>query len=318
MPKVSVVIPAYNAMLYLPNTLKSVLHQTFTNFEVLIIDDGSSDQIVNWASLQTDPRVKLISQANQGVSAARNTGIAHAQGEYVAFVDADDLWEPTKLEKQVRCLEENPVVGLVYTWTVLIDELGKPIGRVIASHAQGDVWQQLIEDDMISTGSSTMVRRSCFDTVGMFDTSLAFAEDWDMWLRIAAHYSVAVVKEPLTLYRQHANNTTKNRPKMIQSLRTVIEKAFQNVPLDSLYLRNRAYASVFLGLAWLAIDAGDHKQADHYRTQALLQNWSTRFSQKCVRLSVAIAMIRWFGPHGYSGVRSLTHILRQSMLNVFG
>ena len=101
MSKVSVIIPAYNAMNYLPQTLKSVLQQTFTDFEILIINDGSSDDIVEWSSQISDSRVKLISQINQGVSAARNTGIRNAQGEYIAFIDADDLWEPTKLEKQV-------------------------------------------------------------------------------------------------------------------------------------------------------------------------------------------------------------------------
>lgn len=314
MPKVSVVIPAYNAMNYLPKTLESVLQQTFTDFEVLIVNDGSSDQIVEWVDGVTDLRVKLISQRNQGVSTARNIGIGHAQGEYVAFLDADDLWEPTKLEKQVHYLADRSEVGLVYTWTTLIDTLGEPTGRVFASLVEGHVWKQLIENDMISTGSSTMIRRSCFDEVGVFDPSLAFAEDWDMWLRIAACYSFGVVKEPLTFYRQHPNNATKNRQKMMQSLRIVIEKTFQSVPLDLLHLRNRAYANFLLGLAWLAIDIGDYKQAIHYRNLAFQHHPRVCFSEKFVRLSVAIAMQRLFGPHGYDGVRNLTHHLHQRLL----
>ncbi|MCJ8280869.1 MAG: glycosyltransferase family 2 protein, partial [Rivularia sp. ALOHA_DT_140] len=128
MPKVSVIIPAYNAMGFLPETLESVLQQTFTDFEILIINDGSSDDIVEWASKISDSRVRLITQINQGVSAARNTGIRNSQGEYIAFLDADDLWEPTKLEKQVNCLKANPGVGLVYTWTTFIDQFSQPIG----------------------------------------------------------------------------------------------------------------------------------------------------------------------------------------------
>ncbi|RUR83031.1 glycosyltransferase family 2 protein [Chlorogloeopsis fritschii PCC 9212] len=317
MPKVSVVIPAYNAMEFLPETLASVLQQTFTDFEVLIVNDGSSDSIVEWASGITDLRVKLISQDNQGVSAARNKGIAHAQGKYVAFLDADDLWEQTKLEKQVRCLEQKSAVGLVYTWTVLIDELGKPTGKMLASNVEANAWKQLIENDMISTGSSTMIRHSCFDKVGVFDPSLAFAEDYDMWLRIAFCYPFAVVKEPLTLYRQHSNNTTKNRQKMIQGLRTVIEKTFQSVPLELLYLRNRAYASIFLGMAWLAVGEGDYKKAISYHQQALLHHPQVFFSKKCLRLSLAIATIRWFGFHSYDKVRKLIHMLRQPVLGVF-
>jgi len=130
MPKVSVVIPAYNAMTYLPETVESVLKQTFTNFEVLIINDGSSDHIMQWVTEISDSRVRLISQENQGLPGARNTGIAQAQGEYVAFLDANDWWEPTKLEKQVRCFEERPSVGLVYTWTALINASRQPNGRL--------------------------------------------------------------------------------------------------------------------------------------------------------------------------------------------
>src|SRR4028119_2409178 len=124
MPKVSVIIPAYNAMAYLPETLESVLNQTFTDFEVLIINDGSSDGIVEWASEIKDSRVKLISQENQGLSGARNTGIWSSQGEYLAFLDADDIWEPTKLEKQVQCLEEDNNIGLVSSWVSSINESG--------------------------------------------------------------------------------------------------------------------------------------------------------------------------------------------------
>ncbi|AFZ22783.1 putative glycosyltransferase [Cylindrospermum stagnale PCC 7417] len=314
MPKISVVIPAYNAMAYLPKTVDSVLKQTFNDFELLIIDDGSSDQIVEWISQITDSRVKLISQKNQGLSGARNTGIAHAQGEYIAFLDADDLWAPTKLEKQVRCLDEQPKVGVVYTWTLLVDEQDKPTGRIFANHAEGNIWQQLLENDVISSGSSAMVRRCCFETVGVFDCNLNSAEDLDMWLRIADSYPFAVVKELLTLYRQHPNSMSKNRQRMFQSLRTVFEKAFQSVPLNLLYLRNRAYASMFLGLAWLAIDDKDYKKAIDFRKQALLHHQPVRFSERCMRLNLAIAMIRWFGRDGYDGLRTVSRAVRRHPL----
>ncbi|MFH7027665.1 MAG: glycosyltransferase family 2 protein [Heteroscytonema crispum UTEX LB 1556] len=316
MPKVSVIIPAYNAMNYLPKTLESVLQQTFIDFEVFIVDDGSCDRIVEWSSQIADSRVKLISQPNKGVSTARNTGIAYAQGEYIAFLDADDLWQPTKLEKQVNCLEKNPKVGVVYTWTLLIDEQDNPTGRIFASHAEGNVWQQLLEDDVISTGSSAIIRRTCFDNVGVFDPNLAFAEDLDLWLRIASHYPFAVVKEPLTLYRLHQQNATKNRQKMFQGLRTVFEKAFESVPLEKLYLRNRVYANMFLCIAWLAIDQGDYQQAINFRKQALLHHPQAFFFERCMRLNLAIATIRWFGPRGYDGMRSLTRNLKRLMLGV--
>jgi glycosyltransferase involved in cell wall biosynthesis len=315
MLKVSVVIPAYNAMAYLPETVESVLRQTFTNFEVLIIDDGSSDQIVQWVSQISDPRVRLISQENQGLSGARNTGIAHAQGEYVAFLDADDLWEPTKLEKQVHCLENKPAVGLVYTWTVLVDEQGNPTGRVFISDAEGDVWQQIVWDDVMSNGSTAMVRRCCFETVGVFDLNLGPAADRDMWIRIASRYPFAVIKEPLVFYRQHPNSMSKNRKIMIQELRTVIEKSFQYAPLELLYLRNRSYGRMNLYQAWNSIDEKNYKEAIHFRRQAVLHHPQLRYSENYIRLSLAIAMMRWFGPQGYDGVRGLTRYLRQLIVS---
>jgi glycosyltransferase involved in cell wall biosynthesis len=315
MTKVSVVIPAYNAMNYLLKTLESVLRQTFTDFEVLIINDGSSDNIVEWASELANPRVKLISQPNQGVSVARNTGIAHTQGEYIAFLDADDLWEPTKLEKQVCCLEENPAVGLVYTWTALIDQSSNPMGKVWVSDLEGNVWQQIVVKDMISNGSSPMVRRSCFETVGVFDPKLSSAEDRDMWIRIAARYPFAVVKEPLTLYRRHPNNMTTNRQKIITQLHQVFEKAFESAPLELLYLRNQSYGWMNFFAAWAFIeDEKNYKKAMHYRQQAVLHYPQLRYTSIYIRLSLGIATMRWLGPQGYERVRGITRTVRQLIL----
>ena len=313
--KVSVVIPAYNAMTYLPETLESVLRQTFTDFEVLIVNDGSSDQIVEWASGLVDPRVKLISQENQGSPGARNTGIAHAQGEYVAFLDADDLWSPTKLEKQICCLEDNPAVGLVNTWTVLIDQLGKPVGRAGTFQAEGDVWKQIVLGNFLVC-SSVVVRRCCFETVGVFEPNLILCEDWDMWIRIASRYSVAVVKEPLAYYRQHLNNISKNYRTFLQDSRTVIEKAFASVPSELLYLRNRSYGYANLYLAWRSLQSRDYQAVSHFRQQALAHYSQLRYSWDSIRLSIAIAVMHLFGPQAYDRLRTFLYSLRQRMSSV--
>ena len=317
MPKVSVVIPAYNAMNYLPETVESVLRQTFTDFEVLIVDDGSSDHIKQWASGLVDPRVKLISQENQGLPGARNTGIAQTQGEYIAFLDADDLWEATKLEKQVRCLEDNPAVGLVHTWMVLVDEQGKSTGRVMPSNAEGDVWKQLVEKNVIGC-PSVIVRRSCFETVGVFDRSLRSLEDWDMWIRIATRYPFAVIKEPLAYYRQLPSSMSKNCQVMEQSFHTVIERSFRSAPLELLYLKNRSYGHANLCLAWKALQSKDrdYKLAIHFRQQAIVHYPQLRYSRESIRLSFAIAAMRLLGPHGYSRVLAMAYALRRRTLSV--
>jgi glycosyltransferase involved in cell wall biosynthesis len=312
MVKVSVVIPAYNAMAYLPETLESVLRQTFSDFEVFLIDDGSSDHIVQWASELVDPRVKLISQENQGASAARNTGIAHAQWEYVAFLDGDDLWEPTKLEKQVHCLEANPEVALVHTWLAGIDWQSKPTGRVICPQIEGEVWQQLIEKNRLAC-SSVMVRSSCFETVGVFDKNLRFAEDWDMWIRLATRYHFAVIKEPLIGYREHSNSKSKKYASKPQDFHTIIEKAFESVPFELLHIRNRSYAHINLCIAWKCLQGSeiDYKKADHFRHLATLHYHQIRYLKEYVRLQVAIALMQWFGPKSYSRLIAIFYLLRQ-------
>lgn len=316
MPKVSVVIPAYNAMGYLPETLESVLKQTFTDYEVLIINDGSSDNIVEWASTLKDPRVRVISQHNQGVSVARNTGIAQAQGEYIAFLDADDLWEPTKLEKQVNCLEDNPTVGLVYAWTAVINPEGKLTGTVFSYEAEGNVWETILVHDIVCNGSCAVVRRSCFEKTGGFDPNLSGAADFDMWTRIAAHYPFAVVKEPLVHYRKAPNTMSKNRQKMMQDFRLTLEKRYQSVPLELLHLRNRAYGHMYRWQAWLSLYEGDYQSATDFHKQAFLHNPLLLLSKNFMHLSLGIIMVRFLGSHFYERSRALSRTVRQRVFGV--
>ncbi len=312
MPKVSVIIPAYNAMKYLPETVESVLQQTFTDFEVLIINDGSSDNIVQWVAGIVDARVKLISQKNQGVSVARNTGIAHAQGEYIAFLDADDFWQASKLEKQVRCLDNNSVIGLVHTWMAFVDSNGKSTGKVMASNAEGYVWKQLVESNLIAC-SSVMVRRCCLEAVGGFEPNLHFVEDWDLWIRISCHYPFAVIKEPLYYYRQVPNSLSKNLQVLEESCRFVIEKAFRTVAPELLYLKNHSYGYANICLAWKALQTKDrdYKRAIRFCQQAVAYYPKLRYSREYIRLSLATRVLQLFGNDGYSRALELAYALRR-------
>jgi glycosyltransferase involved in cell wall biosynthesis len=319
MPKVSVVIPAYNAMPYLPRTLESVLSQTFHDFEVIVINDGSSDETEQWVSQVTDPRVKLISQENKGLAGARNTGIADAQGEYLAFLDADDLWEPTKLEKQALLLDQNSEVGLVYTWVAYITDQGEYTGRVVKYQAEGDVWQELTQRNIIECGSVAMVRRCCFETVGLFDWNLSsfnVNEDWDMWLRIAARYPFKVVKEPLAYYRQRSSSASKNWKAIEQSFRIVIEKTFDSAPPELLKLKQRSYGLANFCFAWKALQSGDKdfEKAIHFRQQALAYYPWLRFSKEYIRLSVAIALMQWLGLESYEKFLAMFHSWRRRLV----
>jgi glycosyltransferase involved in cell wall biosynthesis len=294
MPKVSVIIPCYNAMPYLSETVDSVLRQTYTNFEIIIIDDGSSDKTVEWASQLTDPRIKLISQENKGAAGARNTGIANSQGEYIAFLDADDLWEPTKLEKQVQCLDKNSSVGLVHTWIAFVDAHGKPTGKIMTTDGEGNIWKQVAEYNPVRCGSTSMIRRCCFETVGLFDQSLRFVEDWDMWIRIASRYTFGLVKEPLVCYREHPNNKSKNYEKLLQSLCQIIEKSFQSVSPELLYIQKRAYGRAYLHAAWRAFYAHNYPRASELRQQAIAYYPQLRYLKNCIRLGLLLLINRWF------------------------
>jgi glycosyltransferase involved in cell wall biosynthesis len=297
-PKVSIVIPAYNAMTYLPDTLASVFDQTFSDFEVLLVDDGSTDSLQTWvAQTVCDPRFKLISQLNQGLSAARNTGITHSQSEYIAFLDADDLWHPTKLAKQVQWLEAHPTVGLIYTLTALLDSVGNPTGRVLGTEIAGNVLSQMLQRNIIDCPSSVLVRRQCFERVGLFDRTLRAVEDWDMWIRIAAVYPLAVTGIPLVYYRQHPSNMSKNWRVMEQAFQQAIAKAFASVPPELQALKPKSLGSAYLVLAWKALQNQDRdcQLASQFQKQALAHNPKLRTSRENLRLTLAIVTLKWLG-----------------------
>ena len=319
MPKVSVVIPAYNAMAYLPETIDNVLEQTYSNFEVIVVNDGSTDNIKEWITQISDRRVKLVSQVNLGLAGARNTGIRESEGEYLAFLDADDLWDFTKLAKQVQVLDSHPEAGLVYTWISYIDERGKSTGRVVKPQSEGDIWQELTKGNLVECGSVAMVRRQCFEKCGVFDCNLgSFVEDWDMWLRIARTYPFKVIKEPLTYYRQVTNSASRNWQRMAKSYQLVIDKAFAAANWDELPLRNRSYGTANLVLAWKALQSSskDYQKAKYFCSQALRHDPWLLLSKEYFRLSVAIAIMSCFGANNYNKFLSLLYTLRRRTMSL--
>ena len=321
-PKVSVIIPAYNAIAYLPKTLASVQQQTFKDFEVLVIDDGSTDSTADWVNSLSDRNVQLIVQKNGGCASARNRGIQAAKGDYIAFLDADDIWEPSKLEKQAHILETSAAVGVVNTWISNIDSQGQPIGNLGTPDAEGKVWAQVIEENPIMCGSAPMVRRQCFDAVGLFDQSLRSAEDWDMWIRLAKKYEFAVVKEPLVRYRIHPKSKSHNLQLHLQSRLSVIEKAFSDSASDdsasddasaseeagknageksavkggaNASAKNRACGLAYLSVAYRALQNGDLKHARTLRRQSIRHYPALIGSGVFHRLGIILFLRRYLG-----------------------
>ena len=312
MPKVSVIIPAYNAMAYLPETLESVLNQTFTDFEVLIVNDGSSDGIVEWAAQIQDVRVQFITQENQGPSGSRNTGIWKSQGEYLAFLDADDIWEPTKLEKQIQCLEQNLDIGLIGCGVAHIDENGDILDVFDASKSEGiELKRELFIFNIILCGSTPIVRRCCFEKVGFFEHSIRGPEDWDMWLRIAKCYSISVIQEPLVRYRQHSDNLSKNLRTMLQACDKVTERAFELPPPGFKHLKGVGISLVSTRAAWTCIINNDTSEAFWFTRQALIRRPNLIFSKSYIHLVLVVVAKHFLKPHTYKVLHSLLFIRKQ-------
>lgn len=313
MPKVSVIVTAYNIMAYLPETVNSVLQQTYTDFEIIVINDGSTDNIVQWAQQVRDPRVRLVSQPNMGLSEACNTGIRHVRGEYVAFMDGDDLWESTKLAKQVAILDGCPDIGIVYTWVTYMSEEGKSTGRVVKTEAEGYIWEQLIEVNQIECGSVALIRRACFDKIGLLDTNLkSYSQDWDLWLRLALHYQFKVIREPLVYYRQRLNSGSRKIEPMERSFKIVLEKAFNAAPPKLKPLVDHGYGFAYFCLAWKALQNGqpDYKTAKKFQKIALDKHPQRFLTKENLRLTVAITLMQWFGNQNYLKILRWMHLGR--------
>jgi len=203
MPRVSVIIPTYNYARFIEQAIESVLVQSYRDFEIIVVDDGSTDNTEEVVA-KFDNRVHYIRQANRGPNAARNTGIRAARGEFIAFLDADDLWLPEKLALQIELAAARPEAGLIYGGILLFDSATQAvIGYAPLSRLhEGWVMRHLYMDQFV-TSPTPLIRREVFEQVGIFDERCMRSDDWDMWLRIAASYQFALVPKPLALYRVH-------------------------------------------------------------------------------------------------------------------
>lgn len=210
---VTVVIPAYNADQYLADTIESVLSQTFTDFEMLIIDDGSTDNTAEIAHLyaQRDQRLAYFSQTNQGVSASRNRGIELAKGELIAFLDADDQWLPNKLEAHMKHFDSSPDLGISFGRVEFVLATGKPTGVISNSKLSGIEPEHLYYENLIVNPSNAVIRFTVFEQVGNFNISLMTMEDLEVFLRIICNgWKVEGLNQVLTRYRTTETGLSSN------------------------------------------------------------------------------------------------------------
>jgi glycosyltransferase involved in cell wall biosynthesis len=228
MPKVSVIIPAYNAAPYTVEAIESVLNQTFKDFEIIVVDDGSTDNTKELLQPYVDDcRINYIYKENGGASSARNMGIRASKGQYIACLDCDDLWLPEKLEICTEFLENNPKIGLVYTRVFFIDSHGNNVGTSGGRCKSGMIFEKLIVKNFIMN-STPVVKKECFTKVGLFDESVFHPADWDMWLRISEHYPIIYLDKILTKYRiRESRYFERNIEHAKSEIFRVLEKTFR-------------------------------------------------------------------------------------------
>ncbi|MDP8966064.1 MAG: glycosyltransferase [Cyanobacteriota bacterium] len=250
MPLVSIIVPVYNGETTIQETIESVLNQTFRDFELLIINDGSQDATLEVIDRIQDPRVKVFSYSNSGVSTSRNRGISLASGEYISFIDADDLWTPDKLEAQFNALQANPEAGVAYSWTDYIDESGQVVRQGPHFNCNGDAYAKLLLSDFVGSGSNPLIRKQAFIEVGGFDESLSLAADWDMWLRLAARYQFVAVPSIHILYRQVDGSMSSNVWRMEAESLQIIQRAIAQAPESIQHLKQTCIGNRYKGLTW--------------------------------------------------------------------
>jgi len=269
-PAVTVIIPSYNRAHVVKRAIKSVLAQTYQHFEIIIVDDGSTDNTAEVVKSIADDRVKYIRHdVNKGTpAAARNTGIREASGEFVGFVDSDDEWLPGKLEKQIeKFLSSAPGVGVVYGGYAVLDEkTGRVMGEVHPKK-RGHIFEEVLKLLIPATPLVHLVKRECFDRVGLFDEDLRFAEDFDMWLRIAEQYEFDFVDEVVAVYHVSQTQITSDRVRASDGFLKFMAKHQQTL---SKYPDALAHQLKYAGQCYLV--RHDYASARRYFAQAIRAN----------------------------------------------
>ena len=271
MPRVSVIIPVYNGGLYLKEAIESVLYQSYRDVEVIVVDDGSTDNTAAVVADITDNRVKYIHQENRGVAAARNAGVQASRGEYIALQDADNVLISDAVGRHVEFMDSHPGVGFTHGQFYTMDECGRPLRKrprgpanTFIRNGREEIRHLILGDRTI--GLFFLIRRACLDQVGLFRIGLLMSEDWDIWIRLAKRYDVGHVSGPIAWVRFHQDSMTASSKVNVvhDSHRSVLESVFSDCELGPLYrpLRSKANfglyclcarEAAFTGHKWLGM-----------------------------------------------------------------
>jgi glycosyltransferase involved in cell wall biosynthesis len=288
-PKISVIIPSHNGLRWLGQAVQSILAQSFRDFEIIIIDDGSDPRLADNFNVGQDPRIRCFRQEHQGASSARNKGIKMARGEYVTFLDDDDLYLPEKLAKQFEIMEKSRECSMSYTQALVIDEAGQIIkGREWRGDFSGNIYPQMlfIKNSFITT-PAVMLRKDIFDQVGSFCTNMDICEDLDLWRRVARISPILHIREALVMVRQKSAGLMGKATIIdrVSARRDYYEKALSDDPGLTKKFKAKLFTEMYGFYAASALSA---KQ---YRLAASLVSKMLRYSPAgsilfCLRLFI--------------------------------
>lgn len=288
-PLVSVIIPNFNHAQYLGDAIRSVLDQSYANVEVIVVDDGSTDQSRAVAA-QFGDRILYLYQTNRGLSAARNTGIQAARGEYIGLLDADDLYEPHFVSSMLVALQSDPAADGVFCGYQFVDQQNKALPQVEARPVPTEQLYETLLDGNFFVPESILVHRQCYTSAGAFDETLRACEDWDMWLRISRQHKIIGTNLVLTRHRVLAGSMSSDPTRMIQNRMAVLAKHMGPPPEQRTQANIRicrAYGEAYLISAVEYLQFGDQQQAYECLRQgvqlypALLDQLRTFFELGC-------------------------------------
>ncbi len=285
-PTIDVIMPTYNSLPWLKSAIDSVLSQTYKNLKLYVVDDGSTDDTPQYINSLPDKRVIYIRKDNGGVSSARNLGIKHSGSPFTAFIDADDVWYPTKLEKQMALLQKYPKVGMVYGHLYVIDD-EDVIQFNLRIWKRGHLFNDLCAGNVIAgSASMVLVRRDILDRAGLFHEDFINGEDWELWMRISKLCEIDFVPEILAAIRQHPSSAQINKKKMADALVHAFEVMVNEHPFNkdqrtlvaSYCLFNAATTYYAIGERRLARKTLLALFRENHQALYDLENWKWRFA----------------------------------------
>lgn len=312
-PLVSVIIPCYNVAEFVQDAVNSALDQTYRNLDVVVVDDGSTDhslQVLQFLERRrNDSRLRVIVQRNRGLSGARNTGLRHAHGELIAFLDADDMWSPDKIARHVALMAADHRIGLSFSESLYLQENGRPTGAVLSTRKLEPTLHDMLRRNHFGNGSSVVARRQCFELAGAFNEQLSSCEDYEMWCRIlwASSYKAVGIPLPLTRYRLRHSSLSFNAARFVEQADRAIRALQELMPFVPGRVFRMGHAEHYRIAAWKALLAGNDRQAWELLAKALrLYPWlALRDFRPAVVASALALPTRYRAPAAAFGKRML-------------